>query len=92
MIVRLIDWLMVWHSPVRRHQGQWNSGSASYLVTEFLSGSAKAKALASVDDPDIVEKNSVPYKMLSSVIYDLGKLLGARYQLDRQSVHKIYFL
>ena len=52
------------------------------LVDEFLRGSTKAQALASVDDPNVTDAGSIPYKMLSSVIYDLGKELGARCQLD----------
>ena len=51
-------------------------------MAEFLQGSAKARALASVDNFDVTDKNSVSFKMLSSTIYDLGRVLGARCQLD----------
>ena len=52
-------------------------------MDEFLRGSGKAQTLASVDDRSVTDAGSIPYKLLSSVIYDLGKELGLRCQLNR---------
>ena len=73
--------LIVSHRRHHHRQGPWTH-FYSELVDEFLQTSAKAKALATVDSFDVADKNSVSFKMLSSTIYDLGRILGARCQLD----------
>ena len=47
----------------------------------------KSRALSTIDDPNITEKNSMGYKLLCSIVYDLGKILGARFQGNKFSVH-----
>ena len=54
-----------------RHQDRW-------IVEQFLRENEKARALTMVDDPNVTEKNSMGYKLLCSIVYDLGKILGSR--------------
>ena len=60
------------------------------MVEEFLRENEKAKALATVGECNVAEKNSLAYKLLCSVIYDLGKALANHCQIDKRDSRQFF--
>ena len=59
-------------------------------MEEFLRESEKANALATVGECSVASKNSLAYKLLCSVIYDLGKALAAQCQIDKRDSRQFF--